>query len=50
MVRAACKHQNAQVTVDIEKVTKQFAFFQPQFLHIFEVCGADVVDSIMFLH
>ena len=33
MVRAACKHQKAQVTGDIEEATKQFAPFQPQLLH-----------------
>ena len=33
MVRAACKHQKAQIAVEIEEVTKQFAPFQPQLLH-----------------
>ena len=50
MVRAACKHQKAQVTADIEEATKQFAPFQPQLLHTPEVFGADVVDSIAPVH
>ena len=43
MVRAACKHQTA-------KVTKQFAFFQPQLLHTPDAFGADFVDSIALVH
>ena len=50
MVRAACKHQKAQVAVDIEEVTKQFAPFQPQLLHTPEAFGADFVDSMAPVH
>ena len=50
MVRAACKHQKAQVTVDIEEATKQFAPFQPQLLHTPEAFGDDFVDSIAPVH
>ena len=50
MVRAACKHQKAQVTGDIEEATKQFAPFQPQLLHTSEAFGADCVDSIAPVH
>ena len=50
MVRAACKHQEAQLVVDIEEVTKEFALFQPQLLHTPEAFGADVVDSIAPVH
>ena len=50
MVRAACKNQQAQVAVDIEEVTKQFAPFQPQLLHTLEAFGADVVDSVATVH
>ena len=50
MVRAACKHQKAKVTADIEEATKQFALFQPQLLHTPEVFGADFVDSIAPVH
>ena len=50
MVRAACKHQKAKVTADIEEATKQFAPFQPQLLHTPEVFGADFVDSIASVH
>ena len=50
MVRAACKHQKAQVIVDIEKATKQFAPFQPQLLHTPEAFGVDFVDSIALMH
>ena len=46
MVRAACKHQKAQLTVDIEEVTKQLAPFQPQLLHTPEAFGSYLIDSI----
>ena len=49
-VRAACKHQEAQITVDMEEVTKPFAPFQPQLLHTTEAFGADFVDSIALVH
>ena len=50
MVRAVCKHQKAQVIVDIEEATKQFAPFQPQILHTPEAFGVDFVDSIAPVH
>ena len=50
MVRAACKHQKAQVTADIEEATKQFTPFQQQLLHTPEAFGADFVDSIAPVH
>ena len=47
MVSAACKHQKAQVIVDIEEATKQFAFFQPQLLHTPE--ALEVISLIPLL-
>ena len=41
MVSAACKHQRAQIVVDFDEVTKQFAPFHAQLLHTLEVVGAD---------
>ena len=50
MVSAACKHQRAQIVVDLDEVTKQLAPFQPQLLHTPEAVGADFVDSIAPVH
>ena len=50
MVSVACKHQRAQIVVDLEEVTKQFAPFRPQLLHTPEAVGADFVNSIATVH
>ena len=49
IVRAVCKHQQAQIAVDMEEVTKQFAFSAAASTHP-EAFEADVVDSIAPVH